>query len=38
MRPAKWVLVKKIRKTREWERTKGSRGGIEKGYGNKTQA
>ena len=30
MRPAKWVLVKKNGKTREWERTKGSRGRIEK--------
>ena len=30
MRPAKWVLVKKNRRTREWEKTKGSRGRIEK--------
>ena len=30
MRPAKWVLVKKNRKTGNWERVKGSRGRIEK--------
>ena len=30
MRPAKWVLVKKNRKTGDWERVKGSRGRIEK--------